>query len=67
LTLDSEQLLECLLDTFDTSSEPFVYVGANGEEVEVSEDTGLLLQQIILHLYGGSDVRYGDGEDESWD
>lgn len=53
---DFEELLELLCDEFDTNSAPYTYTTADGEEVEVSESTGLILEQALLALYGGESV-----------
>ena len=53
---DFEEILEALVNEFDTSGSIFTYTTSEGDEVEVSESTGLILEQALLALYGGESV-----------
>jgi hypothetical protein len=67
LTRDFEELLEALVNCFDTSASKYTLTGEDGTEVEVDQDTGLVLEQAIQALYGGTGV-YDSGEgDLPWD
>jgi hypothetical protein len=64
MTLTAEELLENLVGCFDTSAAIYTYTGEDGTEVEVDEDTGLILEQAIQLLYSGESVFDSGGGDE---
>lgn len=68
MTLSTEELLEQLVGCFDTSGSTYTYTGEDGTEVEVDEDTGLLLELAIQCLYSGESVfdRGGGDEEDEW-
>lgn len=64
-----EQLLEALVEQFDTSGFPYTYEGDGGGEVEVTPDTGEVLDEALRLLYtdvgDGYEIRGGVYEEET--